>query len=184
MKTIAVIVILFLSFEEIQAQDQIKQGVYSLGGSIGYSSSSYGTNSFTSNITNLFFEPGGSYFIVDQLELSFGIGYSYEFETVSIAPNMKWNTLSLNFGPRYYFPCGKVAPFIGANGSVEWMSNNGSSYSPQTSYSFIGGVEIFISKTAALQPAIEYENPMPGMSSQSSPSHELVISIGVKYFIL
>jgi hypothetical protein len=182
MKTITVVFIVFLSFVEIHAQDQIKQGVYSLGGSIGYASMSYGSNSFTSDVTELFFTPSGSYFIVDQLELSFGVGYSYEFETVSVAPNMKWNMLSLNFGPRYYFSCGKVAPFIGASGSVRWTSYNGSSYSPQTSYSFIGGVEIFISNTAALQPAIEYEKPIQGMGFSSS--HEFSISIGVKYFIL
>jgi len=182
MKTIAVSVIILLSFVDIHAQDQIKQGVYSLGGSIGYASISYGSDSFTSDVTELFFAPSCSYFFVDQLELSFGVGYTYEIAKMSDGPDMTWRTFSLNFGPRYYFPCGKVAPFIGASGSVRWTSNNGSSYSPQTNYSFIGGVEIFISNAAALQPAIEYEKPIQGMGFNSS--HELSISIGVKYFIL
>jgi hypothetical protein len=158
MKTTAVIFIVLLSFVEIHAQDQIKQGVYSLGGSIGYSSNSIGPSSFTSDMTEFYFAPSGSYFIVDQLELSFGVGYSYQFATYSDSPDNKWTILSLEFGSRYYFPCGKVAPFIGANGSIGWTSINGSSYLTQTNYSFIGGVEVFISKTAALEPAIKYEH--------------------------
>ena len=117
MKTIAVSVIVFLSFVDLHAQDQIKQGVYSLGGSIGYASMSYVSNLYSSNVNELFFAPSGSYFIVDQLELLFGVGYSYEYATFNKGPNMNWKMLSLDFGPRYYFPCGKVAPFIGAHGS-------------------------------------------------------------------
>jgi hypothetical protein len=182
MKTIVVSVIFILSCVNLHAQDQMKQSVYSLGGSIGYASISYGGNSFTNDVTELFFTPSCSYFIVDQLELSFGAGYTYEIASMTGGPDMKWRMLSLSVGPRYYFPCGKVAPFIGANGSVRWTSIDGSSYSSQTSYSFIGGIEIFISNAAALQPAIEYESPIQPMGFNSS--HELSISIGVKYFIL
>ena len=63
-----------------------------------------------------------------------------------------------------------------------WTSDNGSPYAPQTNYSFIGGIEIFISNAIALQPAIEYEKSLQGMGDSSS--HEFSISIGVKYFIL
>ncbi len=182
MKTLAVSVIVLLSCASLHAQDQIKQGVYSIGGSIGYASISYGTNSFTSDISEWFFSPSGSYFIADQLELSFGAGYSYEIASVTEGPDTKWRMLALNFGPRYYFPCGKIAPFLGANGSVRWTSSNGSPYAPQTNYSLIGGVEIFISNAAAIEPAIEYEKPIEGMGFNSS--HELSIRIGAKYFIL
>ena len=181
MKTTAVIFIVLLSFVEIRAQDQIKQGVYSLGGSIGYASISYGSDSFTSDVTELFFAPSCSYFIVDQLELSFGVGYSYQFASYSDSPDNKWTILSLEFGSRYYFPCGKVAPFIGANGSLGWTSINGSSYLTQTNYSFTGGVEVFISQAAAIEPTINYNSYH--YNDQTS-SHGIQIGLGVKYFIL
>jgi hypothetical protein len=185
MKIAAVIFIAYLSFSEIYAQDQIKQGTYSLGGSIGYMSETYHFSSLLTEDINVFnFGPSGSYFIVDHLELSFGLGYNHSsvtYEPGGGSALQKASSFSFEFGPRYYFPYGKLAPFIGAVGSLGWTSFNGQSYStPTTSYSFIGGLEIFISEAAALEPAIKYEHIR--MTDQNY-TNLFEISIGVKYFI-
>jgi hypothetical protein len=183
MKTIAVVSIVLLSFMKIQAQDQIKQGVYTLSGSIGYLYEAQNLNSQTIDMSNYYFGPTGSYFIIDQIELLFGAEYYHYSTTFKNANNSSTSTnggILLGVGPRYYFPCGKVAPFIGANGSVEWLINNGTSSSPQISYGFIGGIEIFISNAAALEPSIKYEHLH---IDNQNYLNVFMFSIGVKYFI-
>ncbi len=188
MKIAAVIFIVFLSFVEIHAQDQIKQGVYSLSGSLGYISETSHYSSFSTDITDISrynFGPSGSYFIVDQIELSFGIGYnhaSYTYGPGGGSSLQKTSNLSLEFGPRYYFTGEKVTPFIGADGLLQWTSFNGQSYSaPISSYRFIGGVEIFISKVASVEPAIMYEHMR---MTDHNYNNLFGFNLGVKYFIL
>ena len=185
MKIAAVIFIVFLSFVEIHAQDQIKQGVYSLSGSIGYISETSHYSAFSTDISQYNFGPSASYFIVDQLELAFGIGYnhaSFTYASGGGSSLQKTSNLSLEFGPRYYFTGEKVTPFIGADGSLQWTSLNGQSYSaPISSYRFIGGVEIFISKAASIEPAIMYEHMR--MTDQNY-NNLFGFNLGVKYFIL
>lgn len=182
MKTIVIISIVLLSFMKIQAQDQIKQGVYSLSGTLSYFSTSYKTMDVDANESEITLTPSGSYFIVDQVELSFGIEYNRSSTTFSGSPAVKLTSPGLELGARYYFPCGKVAPFLGANGQVSWNSFNGQIYSPPTTfYSFAGGLEVFISEAAAIEPSIGYS-----ISHGTNPStqNEFRIGIGVKYFIL
>jgi hypothetical protein len=182
MKTIAVVSIALLSFMKIQAQDQIKQGVYTLSGALSYYSMSYNTMGVDVTVSEITLNPYVSYFIVDQVELSFGVEYTRYSTTPSGSPSFKTTEPGLELGARYYFPCGKVAPFIGAFGQVRWTSFNGQSYSsPSTYYGFIGGLEVFISKAAAIEPSIGYS-----ISHGINPSSEndFRIGIGVKYFIL
>ena len=182
MKIATVTFIVFLSFVEIHAQDQIKQGVYSLSGSIGYISETSHYSAFSTDISQYNFGPSASYFIVDQIELSFGIGYNHASYTGSGSSLQKTSNLSLEFGPRYYFTGEKVTPFIGADGLLQWTSFNGQSYSaPISSYRFIGGVEIFISKAASVEPAIMYEHIR--MADQNY-NNLFGFNLGLKYFIL
>ena len=181
MKTIAVVSIVLLSFMNMQAQDQIKQGVYTLSGLLNYNSSSFKSNGFDINVSEVMLSPIGSYFIVDYVELSFGVEYSRVSETSNGSSAMKYTNPGLELGARYYIPCGKIAPFIGASGQVSWFSMNGQTYSsPSTYFIFIGGLEVFISETAAIEPSIGYNIN----HAMDQSGNQFRIGIGVKYFIL
>jgi Outer membrane protein beta-barrel domain len=181
MKTIALIFIVFLSFMNIQAQDQIKKGVYTLSGGLSYSSTSYKFDGFGYDESNVTLAPAGSYFIVDQFELSFGVEYDRTTMTPSGSIASKFTSSGLELGARFYFPCEKVAPFIGANGQVSWNSMNGEIYStPSTSLGFTGGLEVFISGAAAIEPFIDYNIYH---SSDFTSQNQFRFGIAVKYFI-
>jgi hypothetical protein len=183
MKTIAVISIVFLSFVELHAQDQIKKGVYTLSGILNYYSTSVKDGGSGFDQSDVSLNPSGSYFIIDQVELSFGIEYDRSISK-SNNPSQEWKYTrpGLEMGARFYLPYGNVAPFIGAFGDVSWTSFNGQTYSsPSTSYGFIGGLEVFISEAAAIEPSIGY-NIYHSMDQHSE--NQFRIGIGVKYFIL
>ncbi|MBN1397897.1 MAG: hypothetical protein JXA06_07690 [Bacteroidetes bacterium] len=108
MKTVAVFAFVCLSFLEIQAQDQIKQGVCSLGGSIYYSSK---TTIWDENEESFIVSPNLTYFITDQTELFFSCLYSVT--TLRIYPYYRPQPLckkdiALSLGLRYYFPAGRM----------------------------------------------------------------------------
>jgi hypothetical protein len=133
--------------------------------------------------------PSISYFIVDQCELSVSIGYvrsiskySSSLYTYYSQQDSKSTSLDLELGIRYYFPAGKIAPFIGASGGTSWTSRQSESFStPQTNFSLTGGIEIFISESAAIEPAIQYKSYRYNDQISSSG---IQVGIGAKYFIL
>lgn len=185
MKTIAVISIVFLSFMELHAQNQIKQGVYTLSGILNYYSTSVKDGGSGLDQSDVSLNPSGSYFIVDQVESFFGVEYDRDImkpnNSSNTMPESKFTRLWLELGARFYLPCGKVAPFIGADGQVGWSSFNGQTYSsPSTSYGFTGGLEVFISEVAGIEPSIGY-NIYHSMDQHSE--NQFRIGIGVKYFI-
>jgi hypothetical protein len=183
MKTISVIVIVFLSFIEIQAQDQIKKGVYTLSGILNYYSTSVKDDGSGFDETDVMLAPSGSYFIIDQVELSFGVEYERSIsKTNNSSQEWKYTRPGFELGARFYLPYGNIAPFIGAYSDVSWTSFNGQSYSsPSTSYGFTGGLEVFISGAAAIEPSIGY-NIYHSINQHSE--NQFRIGIGVKYFIL
>jgi hypothetical protein len=185
MKTIAVISIVFLSFMELHAQNQIKQGVYTLSGTLNYYSTSVKDNSSGFDQTDVMLTPSGSYFIIDQAELSFGMEYERSIsKSNNSSQEWKYTRPGLELGVKFYLPYGNVAPFIGAFGDVSWISFNGQSYSsPLTSYSFTGGLEVFISEAAAIEPSIGYYI-YHSTDQHSDSENQFRIGIGVKYFIL
>jgi outer membrane protein W len=188
MRAISIICILTIFLGKSFAQDQIKQKVYSLGGSIYYSSNTEEDPHSSYDQSLYVVIPSISYFVVDQCELSVSIGYIRSTTTFSgsslttSSSESKWNSLALGLGIRYYLPAGKISPFIGASGGVNWISSQGESYSTPTAYySLTGGLEIFISASAAIEPALVYSKYH--YSEQDSRS-SLQVGIGVKYFIL
>jgi opacity protein-like surface antigen len=188
MRTLSVVCIVTLFFGSAFAQEQIKQHVYSLGGSIFYLSDTQKSPGYEIDESTYLFMPSISYFIIDQCELSVNIGYEHSTSTYSSSmypsssPETKTTILDLGLGIRYYFPVGKIAPFIGASGGVSWISLQSQSFStPQTNLSLIGGLEIFISQSAAIEPAIQYAR---SRYSDQTSSNRIEVGIGVKYFIL
>jgi hypothetical protein len=140
MKTIAVILSSSFIYLEMQAQDQIKHGVYSLDGSISYTSStnrsvsysptSGSSSSFEYDESSFSFIPSVSYFIIDQVELAFSAGYArYSMDLPYPSSVQKSTYLGASMGLRSYVPYGTVAPFIGVDCNVNWNSTGGGSYS-------------------------------------------------------
>lgn len=184
MKITNIICLIVLLFTVSSAQDQIKQGVYSLGGSISYSTST--TKYFDDEFTNLTYaiSPSISYFFIDQCELSFGVGYTNSSVKYPGSNSENKNiSLNLNLGIRFYYPLGIFAPFIGADGQISWTTPYYASQPflpPTTGYTFTGGLEIYISQSAAIEPALVYTK----IRNESQSSNIVLIGIGIKYFIL
>jgi hypothetical protein len=177
------------------AQEQFQKGVYALGGSINYSSSTYKTPSSYSTYDRTAFSvmPTLSYFVANQLELSFGPGYLYSKYSFP-GEDDKETALALSLGLNYYIPLGKEALFLGAGGQVSWTKysyaysapysnpNYDPSFSPPTStYYFVGGAEIFIAQTASIEPSIKYARTR---YNENVSQHGFIFGIGFKYFIL
>ena len=183
MKPAPVICILFLFVGMLSAQEQIKRNVYSLGGSIYYSSTNENyTNNYKINISAYYLAPTISYFIADQCEASVNAEYNHAIQKFANPSNeITVTDLALGLGLRYYFPLGTTAPFIGVSGQTSWYHYNNQSFStPRIEYVLTGGIEIFISKTAAIEPAINY---LIYHDDQLSISR-IQVGIGAKYFIL
>ncbi|MGD1046542.1 MAG: outer membrane beta-barrel protein [Bacteroidota bacterium] len=188
MRSLFVVCIVTLFLSNAFAQEQIKQHVYTLGGSVYYASSTEKSDAYESDGSTYLFMPGVSYFIVDQCELSLSIGYIHSVSNNSSSlynlssSESKTTSLDLGLGIRYYFPAGNIAPFIGASGGTGWTSFQSQSFStPQTNFRVTGGLEIFISQSAAIEPTINYDSYH--YNDQTS-SHGIQIGLGVKYFIL
>jgi hypothetical protein len=176
-------------------EEQLEKGVYALGGSIYYSSSTYETPSSYYNYdqTVFSFTPSISYFVANQLELSFGPGYVYSKDSYP-GEDVKETALVLNLGVNYYIPVGKAALFLGGGGQVSWTKysyvysppysnhNYDPSFSPPTStYYFVGGAELFIAQSASIEPSIKYARTR---YNENVSQHGFIFGIGVKYFIL
>jgi len=183
MKTTLAIVVLFLAFVETQAQEQIKRGVYSFGGSVSYSySRNYFDDQLFYKISTITISPNVTYFIVDNVELSASFGYSQTDYDLLVRDN-KLRTLSSGLGLRYYFSASNtLAPFIGAGGLVMWNTLMGGAYStPQWTYNVIGGLEIFVAQSVAIEPSISYSKIR---TDSDASSIGIQFGIGAKYFIL
>jgi hypothetical protein len=192
MKTITAVFLSLVFIVNLQAQDQLKKGVYSLSGSLAYTSYNAkmeidGPENFIYEIdeSTLIIFPKASLFVFDRIEGSLGLGYYRSSATLSPASRNvlvlgKSTELEVSSGLRYYFPLEKIAPFIGAEGGMYWRASEGRSYSkPVSDDSFMGGMEIFISKAAAVEPAISYLKHV----DEFTTSHSFIVSVGVKYFI-
>jgi hypothetical protein len=177
MKTIALFIMMTVMTVAMPAQEQIKKGVYSLGGSIALASESITLNGVNSTETFLSFSPSASYFIIDQVELKLDPTYR------RLSSGTALTTLGLDLGVRYYFQNEKFTPFIGASGGMQWSALGDQPYSsPTSNIVIIGGIEIFLSTSVAVEPAVSYlyEN----MSDYSMTIKEFQFGIGIKYFIL
>jgi hypothetical protein len=96
--------------------------------------------------------------------------------------NFSGKNLGIGFGIRYYFSGNNISPFIGANAQSNWYAGNGNSYSsPNSSGTFEGGLEVFISNSAAIEPTVSYFSERLGDQFTVSGFR---IGIGVKYFIV
>ena len=187
MKVKYVVCLLFLTIS-VSAQTSISKGSYSLGGSISYWERSYVKHDLT-NDTYFEFKPNFGYFFIDNLYISISIKYMNE-------SSYRDRRELFGFGPevRYYYKYGKIAPFIGTSylfidddRKYEWGGSN-----QIHEISFLGGVDIFISNSFAIELNAnysiikeEYKYP-PFVSIEESVfenSTRIAIGLGVNYFI-
>jgi len=183
----------------LHAQEQTKQGAYSLGGSIFYSSATIKSPDSDIDQTIYSISPKCSYFFVDQFEMSFAVSYistkfksiqniSYYYPGYSYSSNYEFKTtdLSVGLGFAYYLPFGKISPFVGAGGQLSWskadMTSHSDTFSPPVSnYFFTGGLEIFISQAASIEPAVMYTKVR---LDENNTQNIIMVGVGVRYFIL
>ena len=160
------------------AQEALKKGCYSLGGSIEFQSSTNESQIGDTKWLAFTFQPTLSYFFVDNLSTGLSIGYGYYESTI-------WNDKSINrtisFHPviRYYFAGGKFTPFLEA-GYI--YSNYLTGNEDANSFSFASGINYFLSKSVALEPYIEYQRSIYIDGDQKVDG--FFIGMRINYFII
>jgi hypothetical protein len=177
MKTTALFGMMTLITVSLLAQEQIKKGVYSLGGSISLASQSYTSNGANYTEAYFSFSPSASYFIMDQVEFKLDPTY------LRYLSGPEFTSLGLSLGVRYYFQNDKFIPFIGASGGIQCSSFGNQPYSsPISNVIVTGGIDVFLSSSVAVEPAISYlyENE----SNYSETIKSIRFGVGIKYFIL
>jgi hypothetical protein len=179
-----IIIILLLALSDLYGQDALNKGVYSIAGSAQYSSSVQNVdgNSYTFNTGNI--SPQFTFFIANHISVGAAVSYNYSFfkgpEGNNLEQVSKNTYLTLGPSIRYYFNAKKVVPFLEAsfNYGVYGIEN----IPAQTSYNygFKGGLEIFLSRSVALEPSIGYSRIN---SNYFGDSDNFDLGVGVSYFI-
>ncbi|MCX6152398.1 MAG: DUF3575 domain-containing protein [Ignavibacteriales bacterium] len=144
------------------AQTPVSKGVYSLSGSLSYSSISVQWQSYEDTETRFNLNPGADYFIIANLSLGLSINYNRS------SFNDFWE-YSIGAGPaiKYYFSVEKVIPFVGAFYNYTAINKaNSYRYGPDVErkvykvhtnvFSFFAGIEYFLGRNVALEPKVTY----------------------------
>ncbi|MCK9211751.1 MAG: porin family protein [Ignavibacteriaceae bacterium] len=182
-KIFFVITFLFLSGSFLFPQDALKQGVYSLGGSVSYS---YSKNTMQGEITkqsNIIVAPSLNYFLIDNLLVGCNISLNYYELEYSTSPSNKFKNIYRHYGigpsVRYYFPGNEVVPFVGLSDNY---FKEISSKQEGNRISATAGVNYFLTKNVAIEPYLEYSR-----SSYNKPDQDVnAFSFGLRmnYFIV
>lgn len=182
MAFVILITILFTTTSNLFSQEALQKGSYSLAGSISFSS---GTNEseFGKNESQyVFLSPSLMYFFIN--DLSFGLNFSFGyFETNWKSTNQESKYISrpISIGPimRYYLSGGIFIPFLEA--SYQY-SNSLTGNADANSISVGGGINYFLTKSAALEPFIRYNKTTYISADQKSSS--ISFGLRVNYFIV
>lgn len=180
MKKNSVIVLLFIFTISLAAQDRLKN-VYTVGGSVSYSS--YSEDNASNKQTNFVFMPTLGYFFVENLYTGMMIMYSH-YSSGDFSNN------SIGLGPtvKYFFGEDKLKPFVG--GRLTYVTNtNGQNddFSNQTDVTLSGGINYFITDYFALEATFNYSflfrhtDINKVTSDDKAKSYQ--IAIGANYFI-
>ncbi len=176
-------------FASTVGQQQFQAGVYSMSGSLSYSSvreeAVYG---FTMNSTRYHFGPEISTFVSEGIELTFGPTYARnDFEYTNIgSPTMEGTSITLGvaLGLRNYLIQSSVAPFIGGGGRVSWSKQqslfNQSGYTPPVWMYFVeAGVSFAVTTHFAIEPGFQYT----GDKDESVNGRSIEVGVRFKYFV-
>ena len=181
-KLFSFVVIICLFASTMFAQEALKKGIYSLGGSVTFAGSTNELELEKIKSTDILILPSITYFIIDNLSLALDLGFGYnEISLETDHVNQTHISRDMVIGPviRYYFSSSRLIPFIEAGYRY---SNSLSGNNDMNTYSLAGGINYFLSKSVALEPYVEYSktNYIVGDQNISRISG----GIRVSYFIV
>lgn len=185
MKTKFSIVILFFilfSNTNLFSQEGLKKGVYSLSGSITFSSSTNESKYGETKDLNFLMTPALIYFVVDNLSAGLSVSYGYfELTIKDKIREDKYIQRPFSIGPviRYYFSGEEFIPFVEAGYRY---SNSMRGNEDMNSFSFAVGINYFLSKSIALEPYAEYTKTNYIVADQKIS--RISIGIRINYFIV
>ncbi len=177
-----VLLILFLCFftNMLIAQGKLKN-VYTVGGSISYSS--YKEENNSTDQSSFVFMPTLGYLFVENFYTGMMLLYSH-YSSGDYSSN------SIGLGPivKYFFGDEKLKPFAG--GRLTYITNtNGQNddFSNQTDLTLSGGINYFVTDYFALEASINYSflfrhSDISKITSDAK-ARTVQISIGANYFI-
>jgi hypothetical protein len=181
-------VLLFTLFISVcaSAQEQLAKGVISVGGSLSYMTAkmNYTSGRFEGLYTKTrqtSLTPSFAIFVLNRLQIGASWGYMFYKSTLYNADGSGGSSAlskqrNYGFNGRYYYPLDDHALFVGA-GYVYFVSLD-----DYVGRSFTGeiGMNLFFSKSVAVEPSIQYINsPL-----QNTSENAMMIAIGFRYFIL
>lgn len=166
----------------VPAQDALKKGVYSLSGGISFLSSTNNSDWGKSESLDILISPTINYFLVDNLSAGVSLSLGY-YEMTFKDNNRDYKNInrpiSLGAHLRYYFSNEKFIPFI------EGGYNYGNSLSGNKDinlFTLACGVNYFLTKSAALEPYLEYRKMSYIQSNQKVSG--IAFGVRVSYFIV
>lgn len=152
-------------------QEALNKGVFTLSGSMTYTSSSSTTNFLnienkTDNLT-IGISPSFGYFIIDNLLIKSNLFFHYNEQTsyynsftpslIDLSEDISRTNISRDYtigiGLKYYFRLSGFNPFISADYGY---SNAITGNNDANTYTFSVGLNYFISKSVALEPFVHY----------------------------
>jgi len=177
-----VLVILALCSNFILAQNPIKKDVYKLGGSISLFFNSHDDKYAADNNTSIDISPSLGYFVTNNIMLSGNVGLTISENESSLknGPTFKstYRFLNVGLGMRYYFDSEKIIPFLGISATYSKRINTSLE---GNGISFIGGINYFLSREVAFEPAVMYS--FSSYNDFNQKNKELRFSIGINYYL-
>lgn len=164
------------------AQNPLKQGVYTIGGSASFMKSTYKLDNSEDKFTYITLAPTFGYFVTNNIMINGRLGFSYYESEYTSGSGQIYKGYSREYiigvGARYYFDAETFVPFLGIN------ANYAKRFDPDTDgrlVGFLGGINYFLSKEVALEPFISYEFSSTSLSRTKKTT--LSFGIGVNYYI-
>lgn len=164
------------------AQNPLKRGVYTIGGSASFMKSNYKFDNIEDKFTYITIAPTFGYFVTNNIMINGRLGFSYyESEsTMGSGPTYKGYSryYIIGVGARYYFNAETIVPFLGIN------ANYTKQFNPESDgriVSFLGGINYFLSKEVTLEPFVSYEFSSTSLSRYKKTT--LSFGIGVNYYL-
>ena len=182
-RIIAAVIFLAVFSYQLNAQNPLKQGVYSLASAVSFSTAKNQGEHDKLNYTNFSLEPSFNYFVLDNLMIGGLVGY--EYSQVEYVPQSGQNSKSINrsfrIGPsaRNYFDSSPIIPFVGV--SALYSKYIGFDQEGKL-FSIEAGFNYFFSSSVALEPYVSYLS-----TSYDNPDQDVdQFSVGVRinYFVI
>ena len=173
----------FLITTILSAQSAVSKGIYTVGGSLSYTTVSFENSSQANSTFSV--NPVFGYFFLDNFYTAISLDYEHR-SYGSIKQDM------YGFGPsiRYYAHTEKVVPFIGASYNFYWqdVSSSGGDKATSTELMFTGGLDYFITDYFAIESTINYslfnfKYPPGFYTNNAVKAWQFKVGIGASYYI-